>query len=1057
MYTIVKRQQFSDATFLWEVEAPDIASSAQPGHFVMLRLHEGSERIPLTVADFDRERGTITLVIQALGKTTQEMRDRYKEGDTFLDFVGPLGLPQHVENLGHVVLVGGGLGVAPVYPQLRAFKAAGNKTTGIIGFRTKDLVFWEEQFGAYCDELIVCTDDGSYGRPGFVTSALRDVVDNEHPDLVVAIGPMPMMRACVEETRPSGTTTMVSLNSIMVDGTGMCGSCRVTVDGEVKFACVDGPDFDGHKVDFGELMTRQSRFKGQEQAAAESYGTRCNVEKQLFELGERGYKKATAVDPLQTPMPEANARIRATNFQEVNLGYGMAEAFAEADRCIQCKNPKCIAGCPVSIDIPRFIRHVLVQDLDGALEVINESNLFPSICGRVCPQENQCESQCIIKNEKRGREAVGIGRLERFVGDNAVARKNTPPSFAGQLGRVAIIGSGPSGLAAAADLAKAGADVIVYEALHIVGGVLQYGIPSFRLPRDIISREVQGLRDLGVKFDTNKVVGKTFTIDQLMQDRGFDAVYVASGAGAPSFLGIPGENAGQVLSANEFLTRINLMGGDKFPFLDTPVAESRSVVVIGAGNTAMDCLRVAKRVGVPLVTCVYRRSEAEAPARLEELRHAKEEGIAFRFLHAPIEIYLDDAGSVRGMKTEVMELGEPDERGRRRPVGMGVFEDIECDTVIYALGTNPNPIIGRSQPDLQLNKWGNIVAEPDTQATNLPGVFAGGDIVTGGATVILAMGAGRRAAQAIGAYLASGSEHSERAWPVTAEVAQGFVSPYVRAEVKEDVMVGVGARQGGATVHAPGTGDAPLSGEAAVSDPKARSAASESRPPSPTPVDEGASEAGLVCPKCHQPIDGEEQYICCAGETLRWRCESCGKVSEGFAFPYGQCPVCQGALVRDAGAGEIDEDNERAMEAIRTAFEIELGGRAYYRTAAKETTDPILTDLFSRMSEMEEEHLATLQRRYHADVPEPSPDFETTRAAIFAGLEHRPEDPANLLRVAIGFEQRAVDFFSRHVEECPAGSVERELYQELAAEEREHVELLELELERFQAGQGGIL
>jgi homotetrameric NADPH-dependent glutamate synthase len=774
---IVGREQFSDNTFLWEVEAPDVAASAQPGNFVMVRLHDGSERVPLTVADFDRERGTITMVVQALGKTTQEMRDRYHEGQAFADFVGPLGLPAHVTQVGHVVLVGGGLGVAPVYPQLRAFKQAGNKVTGIIGFRSRDLVFWEDRFREYCDELIVCTDDGSYGRPGFVTTALQDVLDAEHPDLVVAIGPMPMMRACVEVTRPSGTKTMVSLNSIMVDGTGMCGSCRVTVDGAVKFACVDGPDFDGHQVDFHELLVRQNRFKNLEVKAAEAYGHVCNLEKELFEEGKRGFRKATEVAPNQTPMPEANARIRATNFQEVNLGYGMAEAFAEAERCIQCKNPKCIAGCPVSIDIPTFIRHVMVHDLEGARDVIAESNLFPSICGRVCPQENQCESHCIVRNVKRGRESVGIGRLERFVGDNAPPRRIVPPQLDRKLGAVAIIGSGPSGLAAAADLVKAGCDVTVYEALHVVGGVLQYGIPSFRLPREIISREIQGLRDLGVVFDTNKVVGKTFTIDQLMTDRGFDAVYIATGAGAPSFLGIPGENAGQVLSANEFLTRINLMGGNQFPYLDTPVSQSGSVIVIGAGNTAMDCLRVAKRVGVPQVTCVYRRSEAEAPARIEELRHAKEEGIEFRFLHAPVAIHVDDAGAVTGMKTEVMELGEPDERGRRRPVGTGVFEDIECDTVIYALGTNANPIIAQSAPDLDTNKWGYIVASSDTQATNLPGVFAGGDIVTGGATVILAMGAGRRAARAIGAYLASGEKREARTWPVTREMADEFVPP----------------------------------------------------------------------------------------------------------------------------------------------------------------------------------------------------------------------------------------------------------------------------------------
>ncbi|UCG96132.1 MAG: NADPH-dependent glutamate synthase [Burkholderiales bacterium] len=770
MYEIIRREAFSDTTFLWEVLAPDVAKAAEPGHFVMLRLHEGSERIPLTVADYDRDKGTITLVIQALGKTTLEMRDHYKAGDRFADFVGPLGLPQHIVEAGHVVLVGGGLGVAPVYPQLRAFKEAGNRTTGIIGFRNKDLVFWEEQFGRYCDNLIVCTDDGSYGKPGFVTAALQEVLADDRPDLVVAIGPLPMMNACVETTRPSGVKTMVSLNAIMVDGTGMCGSCRVTVGKEVKFACVDGPDFDGHQVDFKELMLRQQRFRGAESTANTDYAHVCQVEKTLFEQNKRNYKKYKDLAPHATKMPERDALERSRNFKEVNLGYSMAEAMAEAERCIMCSKPTCIQGCPVSIDIPRFIRHLLVRDVDGALAVINESNLLPSICGRVCPQESQCEAQCIVG---RKLESVAIGRLERFVGDNARPRKPEPLSFDTRLGKVAVVGSGPSGLAVAADLVKYGCDVTVYEALHVVGGVLQYGIPSFRLPRETISREVDTLRAMGVKFETNKVVGKTFSVPQLLGERGFDAVFVGAGAGAPSFLGIPGEFAGQVYSANEFLTRVNLMGGDKFPYLDTPIAIGKSVVVIGAGNTAMDCLRVSKRLGAPTVRCVYRRSEAEAPARIEELRHAKEEGIEFFFLHAPVEILVDGDGNVRGMKVQKMMLGEPDDKGRRKPVPLPEFLELECDTVIYALGTNANPIITKSTPGLSLNKWGYIVADDDTQATSVPGVFAGGDIVTGGATVILAMGAGRRAARAIGAYLASGKTK----WPITREDAEAFVPP----------------------------------------------------------------------------------------------------------------------------------------------------------------------------------------------------------------------------------------------------------------------------------------
>ncbi|MHB8875905.1 MAG: NADPH-dependent glutamate synthase [Myxococcaceae bacterium] len=994
MYEIVRHQAFSDVTFLWEVHAPDVARAAQPGHFVMLRLHEGSERIPLTVADYDREKGTITMVIQALGKTTQEMMADYKQGDSFLDFVGPLGLPQHIEKLGHVVLVGGGLGVAPVYPQLRAFKQAGCRTTGVIGFRNKGLIFWEDKFKEHCDELVVCTDDGSYGKPGFVTAALKEICEKDKPDLVVAIGPLPMMNACVEATRPFGVKTMVSLNAIMVDGTGMCGSCRVTVNKEVKFACVEGPDFDGHKVDFAELISRQKRFKGAEAVANQDYAHVCSLEDQLFEKEKRNYKKLKDLVKEQTKMPERDAHERAQNFKEVNLGYSLSQALGEAERCIQCLKPTCIAGCPVSIDIPRFIRHLLVRDFEGARDAIYESNIFPSVCGRVCPQESQCEAQCIIAKKM---ESVGIGRLERFVGDNAPPRKVRPLEFAPahRLGRVAIVGSGPSGLAAAADLVRYGADVTVYEALHVVGGVLRYGIPSFRLPRDIIDREVQGLKDMGVKIETNKVIGKTFTVPQLLGEMNYDAVFLGVGAGAPAFLGIPGEFAGQVYSANEYLTRVNLMGGDKFPFQDTPINIGKSVVVIGAGNTAMDCLRVSKRLGSPVVRCVYRRSEAEAPARIEELRHAKEEGIDFFFLHAPVEIYTDKDGAVRGMKVQKMKLGEPDEKGRRKPEPLNEFVDLECDTVIYALGTKANPIITKSTPGLTLNKWGNIVADEVAQATSIPGVFAGGDIVTGGATVILAMGAGRKAAKGIATYLQKGKK-----WPVTQEDVASFVAPI------------------------------PVNG--------------------PLP----AHSADRACPKCHRPVEGDEEYICCADAALQWRCADCAKVSEGFAFPYGMCPACGGKL---AVLDERKFEGAEGLKAISMAFEIELGGQAFYKKAAADSKEPALKELFAKFVTMEEEHMATLSRRYHAQVPKPSADFKLERAAVYADVPHRPEDPANLFRIAIAFEQRAVKFFTERGEKTAAGSVERGLYKELAAEEQEHVTLLQTEFKRWSAGKPGML
>jgi glutamate synthase (NADPH/NADH) small chain len=766
---IARREDFSEQTFLWEVEAPDVAQAAQPGHFVMVRLDEAGERIPLTVADFDRERGTITVVVQALGKTTRQMRDGFAAGDDFADFAGPLGLPQHITQAGHVVMVGGGLGVAPVFPQLRAFKQAGNRVTCIVGFRKAELVFWADKLAEFSDTLIVCTDDGSAGRPGYVDAALRDVLASDPAQLVVAIGPMPMMHACAEASRPFGVRTMVSLNTVMVDGTGMCGSCRVTVGGEVKFACVDGPDFDGHAVDFRELHARQKRFQQQEQQANADQAHVCNLEQLLVTEGRRTYKKYSALERVQVPMPERGAAERAASFEEVNLGYGHAEALREAERCIQCHKPTCIEGCPVRIDIPRFIRHLLVRDVDGALEAIHESSRFPSVCGRVCPQESQCEAQCVLVKAKM--EPVAIGRLERFVGDHAKPRRPQPAAPQPALGRVAVVGSGPGGLAAAADLRKYGIEVTVFEALHVVGGVLRYGIPSFRLPRDIIEREVQQLRDLGVRFETNKVIGKTFTVAQLTGAMGFDAVFVAAGAGAPSFLGIPGEFAGQVYSANEFLTRVNLMGGDRFPHRDTPVHVGERVIVIGAGNTAMDCLRVARRLGAGEVRCVYRRSEAEAPARVEELRHAREEGIAFSFLHGPAEILLDDAGDVRGLRAQKMTLGDPDARGRRSPVPLDEFVEWPCDTVIYALGTKANPIVGQATGGLALDRRGYIVADAATQCTNLPGVFAGGDIVTGGATVILAMAAGRRAARAIATWLQQG----KAAWPVAEAAAEAFV------------------------------------------------------------------------------------------------------------------------------------------------------------------------------------------------------------------------------------------------------------------------------------------
>jgi len=968
-FTIVRREHLTPNTFLWEVDAPDVAAAARAGQFVMVRLHDGAERIPLTIADFDIARGTVTIVVQSLGRSTAEMRDRYREGDTFTDFVGPLGMPTEIEpGDGHVVLVGGGLGVAPVFPQLRAFKQAGHRTTAIVGFRSGELSFWRDKLAEWADELIVCTDDGSMGRQGLVTAALADVVANDRPELVVAIGPMVMMRACGEVTRPAGVHTVVSLNTIMVDGTGMCGSCRVSVDGVTRFACVDGPDFDAHGVDFDELLRRQRRFVDEEQAAATDYEHRCQVEHTLFVEGKRTYKKLREIEPTKVPMPERDPEVRSHTFDEVSLGYSLSEAMREAERCLQCSRPTCISGCPVGIDIPRFIRHVLVKDVDGALGVIREASILPSVCGRVCPQESQCESQCVIA---RKMEPVGIGRLERFVGDHGKVAPVPPAPSIGK--RVAVVGSGPAGLACAADLARAGVDVTVLEALHVTGGVLRYGIPSFRLPRDIIDREIAGLLDLGVKIETDKVVGRTFTVDDLLHSRDFDAVFLGVGAGAPSFLGIPGENAGRVISANEFLTRVNLMGGDRFPDIDTPVGIGTDVVVIGAGNTAMDCLRVARRLGAD-VRCVYRRTKAEAPARAEELHHAEQEGIGFLWLHNPVEVRTDDTGNVRSLLVERMELGEADERGRRKPVGTGERLEVACDTVIVALGTNPNPIVTRNTKGLELDSRGYVAADADTQATSIPGVFAGGDIVTGGATVILAMGAGRRAAASILRYL-----HDGQSTPVVAH---------------DDHR----------------------------------------------------------CPRCHRPVEaGDDDGICCADSVVAWKCTSCSKRSEGFAFPYGRCPACAGALEPVDPTTSVHDD---ALDAVRTAFEIELGGRDFYVAAATHTVDEQLHDMFHRLAEMEREHIDTLVRRYHLPMPDDA-SGDLHPGALQAGAQRTPTDPVDLLELALTLEQRAEAFFRTHTDD--ASPAARELYRELAAEEGEHIALLTTELSALRSNRRGLL
>lgn len=456
--------------------------------------------------------------------------------------------------------------------------------------------------------------------------------------------------------------------------------------------------------------------------------------------------------PKKNPMPSQDAKERVHNFNEVALGYTEEMAVAEAQRCLECKKAPCRQGCPVEIDIPAFIACIKAKDFDGAIDKIKEKNNLPAICGRVCPQESQCEKYCTIGKKH---EPVAIGRLERFVADYQMAKgRKTEAKKAAPSGyKVAVIGSGPAGLTAAADLALMGHQVTVFEALHVAGGVLMYGIPEFRLPKRIVQAEIDSIRELGVEIRTNYVIGKLETVDELLES-GYDAVFIGTGAGLPYFMGIPGENLLGVYSANEFLTRTNLMKAYLFPQYATPIKVGKRVAVIGAGNVAMDAARTALRLGAEKSYIVYRRSAAEMPARHEEIEHAKEEGVEFHLLTSPVRIYGNDQGVVTGMTCQRYELGEPDASGRRRPIAIpGSEYDMEIDTVVIAIGQGPNPLVLNTTPGLELTRWGTIAAEEATGATSRPGVFAGGDIVTGAATVILAMGAGKTAAKAIDAYL----------------------------------------------------------------------------------------------------------------------------------------------------------------------------------------------------------------------------------------------------------------------------------------------------------------
>lgn len=782
MNKIVSKVQYSEKVFRLEVEAPLIAKARKAGHFVIVRVGEQGERMPLTIAGADTEKGTITLVVQKVGLSSTRLCD-LNVGDEVTDIVGPLGKATHIENFGTVLCAGGGVGTAPMLPIIQALKAAGNRVISVIAGRSKELIILEDEVRAASDEVIIMTDDGSYGKQGVVTVGMEEVIKREKVDKCFAIGPAIMMKFCCLLTKKYEIPTDVSLNTIMVDGTGMCGACRITVGGKTRFVCVDGPEFDGHQVDFDEMLKRAGSFRRVEQEEMSHLDApiQCKAEATVIadELLSREAKDMDMETPLEVltdrkaewreelrksmkgkerseiervKMPELDPVYRATTrTEEVNTGLSREQAITEAKRCLDCANPTCMQGCPVNINIPSFIKNIERGEFLNAARVLKSTSALPAVCGRVCPQEKQCESQCM--HLKMGHQPVAIGYLERFTADfERESGHISLPEVAPANGKkIAVIGSGPAGLSFAGDMAKYGYDVTVFEALHEIGGVLKYGIPEFRLPNKIVDVEIDNLRKMGVNFVKDCIVGKTISVKEL-EAEGYEGIFVGSGAGLPNFMNIPGENFINIMSSNEYLTRVNLMDASN-PDTDTPINPAKSVMVVGGGNTAMDSCRTAKRLGAEKVYIVYRRSEAEMPARLEEVKHAKEEGIEFLTLHNPLEYLADETGAVRAVVLQKMELGEPDASGRRSPQPIpGATVTLDIDQAIVAVGVSPNPIVPTSIEGLELGRKNTIVVGENMQ-TNLPTIFAGGDIVRGGATVILAMGDGRRAAQAMHEYL----------------------------------------------------------------------------------------------------------------------------------------------------------------------------------------------------------------------------------------------------------------------------------------------------------------
>lgn len=752
-YKIINKQVLNKNNILLTVCAPMVASTVKAGQFVIVMPLCDSERIPLTVSDWDSAKGTITLIFSPIGETTIEL-SQLEVGDNICDICGPLGNPTETLNAKKVVVIGGGAACAVALPVAKAFKSKGAKVVALLSFKNAQDVILKDEFCACVDELLITYEDAQKSSYGDFATTLHNLLEKneqlqEKIEQIFAVGSLILMKNACDIAKLYKVKTVVSMNPVMMDGTGLCGGCRLTVGEKRKFACIDGPDFDGANVDFEELIVANQRYIEHENCRREKA---CN----LFKQAEKQNEQA---------LPN---NVNGLNFDEAEQGFTKEQAVAEAKRCLHCKKPMCVSGCPINNDIPSFIAAVAQEEFDKAYEIISKTNSLPAITGRVCPQELQCEGKCVLGIKGK---PMAIGKLERFVADThalfkkeVVKNENNESSCSLNKGedvlavnkanvKVAVIGSGPCGLTAAGELAKAGCDVTVFEALHKAGGVLTYGIPSFRLPKSIVDSEIQALSNKGVKFIYNAVAGKTFTIADLKK-WGYKAIIVGSGAGLPKFMNIKGENLNGVSSANDFLMRINLMGAFKKE-AKTPVFKGGHTIVVGGGNVAMDAACSALRLGSK-VTVVYRRTQKELPARRAEYENALKEGVEFLFLTNPVAVLGDEKGRVKAITVQKMVMGSPDQSGRAAPIPVENSEyQIPCDHVIMALGTDPSPIIQQAVNAI-FDSRGRIIVN-DECATAMDGVFAGGDAVSGAATVVLAIKTGKKAAQSALAYIKANS------------------------------------------------------------------------------------------------------------------------------------------------------------------------------------------------------------------------------------------------------------------------------------------------------------